>query len=284
VSAAALPAAALLQAARGRLVGTGQPALDSELLLAHVLRCSRAELAARPEALVAAPAASAFEALVERRSRGEPIAYLVGHKGFWTLELAVDPRVLVPRPETELLVELALARLPPDGARARVLDLGTGSGALAIALATERPQCEVIAADASAEALAVARTNAASLDEIEVEFRQGSWWEPVAGERFDVVVANPPYLAADDPHLADPALRCEPRGALVAGATGLEALRQIVSGAPAHVVPGGWLLVEHGCDQGAAVRDLFASAGLAEVATHRDLAGLERATVGRAPG
>lgn len=283
MTAVAATTAALLAAARQRLAGVGSGALDGEVLLAHVLRCSRAELLARPEAPAPGPAAAAFEALVERRGRGEPVAYLVGHKAFWTLDLAVDPRVLVPRPETELLVELALTRLPADVAR-RVLDLGTGSGALAIAIASERPLCEVIGVDASAAALAVARTNAAAVDDIEVEFREGSWWEPVADERFDVVLSNPPYLADDDPHLADPALACEPQGALVAGPTGLEALAVIVAGATAHLAPGGWLIVEHGFDQGAAVRGLFTAAGLAEVGTHRDLAGLERATAGRAAG
>ncbi|MCC7200281.1 MAG: peptide chain release factor N(5)-glutamine methyltransferase [Gammaproteobacteria bacterium] len=274
----------LLAAAAARLAPSSSSArLDAELLLAQAMRFSRPTLLARPAQPVDDAAAAGFEALVARRSAGEPIAYLVGHKAFWTLEIAVDPRVLVPRPETELLVELAIERIPA-GEATRVLDLGTGSGAVAIAIASERPDADVVGVDASAGALTVARDNAASVEDVGVEFREGSWWGPVAGERFDVIVSNPPYLAADDPHLADPALACEPRAALVAGPGGLEAIAEIAAGALAHLAPGGWLIVEHGFEQGEAVRKLFADAGLREVETRRDLAGLERATLGRAAG
>jgi len=257
---------------------SGSPALDAALLLAHVTGASRAALAAHPERALSTEQAAALEALAGRRLRGEPVAYLTGRREFWSLDLGVTPDVLVPRPETELLVELALAALA-DVARPAVLDLGTGSGAIALALARERPDAAVTAVDRSAEALAVAAANAARLGIGNVRFLRGSWFEPVAGARFDLVASNPPYLAADDAALA--ALACEPRSALVAGRSGLEALAQVCAGAPAVLAPGGALVVEHGAAQGAAVRGLMSAAGLVDVATHRDLAGLERATGGR---
>lgn len=269
-----------LAAARRRLTGSDSAVLDAELLLTEVLGLPRARLLTEDRRELTADEAARFEALLARRAAGEPVAYLVGRRGFWTLEVEVTPDVLVPRPETELLVELALARLPAGPCS--VLDLGTGSGALALAIAAERPDAAVDAVDESAAAVAVARGNAvlAGLGNVRVEV--GHWFAPVAGRRYDVIVANPPYLAADDPHL--PALAFEPREALVAGPTGLEAIAEIVAAAPAHLVPGGWLLVEHGAAQGAAVRRLVAGAGLAGIATFRDLAGLERAAAGRAPG
>src|SRR5690606_29533287 len=224
--------------------------------------------------------AARFEALVARRAAGEPVAYLVGTRGFWRLELAVTPDTLVPRPETELLVELALARIDPRAA-ARVADLGTGSGAIALAIAGERPRARVVATDASAAALEVARANAAALGLGNVEFRHGDWWAPLAGERFALVASNPPYIADGDAHLAQGDLRFEPRAALASGADGLDAIRAIVAGAPAHLRDGGWLLVEHGWEQGAAVRALFEAAGFDEVATERDLEQRDRVTLGR---
>jgi release factor glutamine methyltransferase len=259
---------------------SGSPALDAELLLARVLGAGRTALAADPARELGPAERAALESLAARRLSGEPLAYLTGSREFWSLEIAVTPDVLVPRPETELLVERALAAIGGLEQPA-VLDLGTGSGAVALAIARERPDAAITAVDASAAALAVAGGNAARLGIANVRFRQGSWYEPVAGARFDLVVANPPYLAADDPALA--ALACEPRAALVAGATGLEALAAVTAGAPAVLLAGGMLLCEHGAGQGAAVRARMADAGFAGVATHRDLAGCERVTGGRIP-
>lgn len=195
-----------------------------------------------------APARARFEALLARRQAGEPVAYLLGRQGFWSLELEVSPATLIPRPETELLVELALARLPA-GQSLRVADLGTGSGAIALALARERPQAHVVATDASAEALTVARRNAARLGLGRVEFRDGDWLVPLAQERFDLIASNPPYIEQDDPHLAQGDLRFEPPAALASGADGLDAIRVIVRDAGRHLHPGGWLLLEHGWNQ-----------------------------------
>lgn len=269
-----------LRQARARLEGaSASPSLDAELLLAEVLGLSRGALRARDHEPCAPAGLQRFLALVERRAGGEPLAYLTGRRGFRDLELEVTPDVLVPRPETELLVELALERMTGRAAPG-VLDLGTGSGAIALAIAAERRDADVVAVDASAAALAVARRNAVRANIGNVRFVAGHWLEPVAGE-FDVIVSNPPYVAAGDPHL--PALVHEPRSALVPGATGLEAIEEIVREAPSHLVAGGWLIVEHGADQGRAVRELCRQAGLDEVATFRDLAGLERATCGRRP-
>jgi release factor glutamine methyltransferase len=256
------------------------PALDAELLLAHALGAGRAALAAHPERPLAAAELAALEALAARRQRGEPVAYLTGRREFWSLDLAVTPEVLVPRPETELVVEMALEAIA-GAARPAVLDLGTGSGAIALAIARERPDAAVTAVDESGEALAVAAGNAARLGLANVRFLRGHWFGPVAGSRFDLVASNPPYLAAAEPALA--ALAHEPRAALVAGPTGLEALAGICAGAPAALRPGGALVVEHGATQGALVRALMARAGFADVATRRDLAGCERATQGRMP-
>ncbi len=271
--------AALTEAA-SRLDGESAR-LDAELLLAHALARPRAWLYAHSDDPMDAQAAARFEALVARRASGEPVAHLTGRRGFWSLELEVTSDTLVPRPETERLVELALERLPADRVL-RVADLGTGSGAIALAIAVERPQARVTATDAGAAALELARVNAGAHEIRNVEFRHGQWWAPLAGERFDMVVSNPPYLAEDDPHLQGD-LRHEPRAALVSGADGLDAIRDIARGAAAHLEPGGWLLVEHGWTQGAAVRALFARAGLVAVETALDLEDRERVTLGRRP-
>lgn len=273
------PAGEALAALARRLAAvSGSPALDAALLLAQVTGASRAVLAADPERALTAGESAALEALAARRLRGEPVAYLTGHREFWSLDLCVTPDVLVPRPETELVVELALAALA-GVAQPAVLDLGTGSGAIALAIARERPDAAVTAVDRSAEALAVAAGNAGRLGIANVRFLRGTWFGPVGRGRFDLVAANPPYLAADDPALAS--LAHEPRAALVAGPTGLEALAQVCAGGPAVLVPGGALVVEHGAAQGAAVRGLMSAAGFVEVAAHCDLAGHPRATQGR---
>jgi release factor glutamine methyltransferase len=250
------------------------PGLDAELLLAHALGTTRTWLRAHGESLVAAAPSARYCALVERRRAGEPLAYIVGEKEFWSLKLAVSPAVLVPRPETELLIEQALALHP--GPHARVLDLGTGAGAIALALASERPGWEITATDLSPAALQVARANACSLKLKHVELLQGSWYEPVAGRTFELIVSNPPYIAEDDPALLDPALRHEPRLALTPGADALASLRAIIAGAPAHLGRGGWLLLEHGSGQAPPVQRELVVQGLRHVRSHLDLAGHPR--------
>ena len=255
---------------------------DAEPLLAHALGRDRAWLFAHATDPVAAAEAAAVRALVERRAGGEPVAYLTGRRGFWTLDLQVGPDTLIPRPETELLVELALARLDPQEP-ARVADLGTGSGAIALAIASERPLAAVVATDVAKATLAVAVANAQAAGLDNVWFRRGDWCQALGGDRFDLIASNPPYIAEGDPHLAQGDLRHEPARALASGPDGLDAIRAIVAAAPAHLVPGGWLLLEHGLDQGAAVRALLQGAGFAEVGTVPDLERRDRVTLGRRP-
>jgi release factor glutamine methyltransferase len=264
--------AGALALARGR----GVDRLDAQLLLARQLARPRSWLIAHDDAELSAVDERSFLQVVERRASGVPLAYLVGEREFHGLRFAVTSSVLVPRPDTEVLVDWALELLAgPE--QARVLDLGTGSGAIAVTLAHRRPQARVTATDNDAAALAVARGNAQALGTA-VQFELGPWWQAVGTRTFDLVVSNPPYIAADDPHL--PALAHEPLQALTPGGDGLDALRQIVAGAPAHLNPGGWLLLEHGHDQGAAVRALLQGAGLVDIRTRRDLANLERCTGG----
>jgi release factor glutamine methyltransferase len=251
--------------------------LDAQLLLAHILGVTRARLVSHPEAPCGAQDAARYDELLGRRAAGEPLAYLVGHREFWSLDLAVGPAVLVPRPETELLVERALARGPATAGR--VADLGTGSGAVALALASERPHWHVVATDISPAALAVARSNAVALGLAHVEFRLGDWYAALAGELFDMLVSNPPYVAAADPALL--LLQHEPQLALTPGADALASLRTLAAGAAAHLVLGGWLLLEHGAGQGPQVRDALVLAGFRHVRSHRDLAGHERMTEGQ---
>ena len=266
----------LLRQARARL-----PAGEAELLLAHALGRSPTWLIAFGEQVPSVQEQARFQELVARRAAGEPVAYLTGRRGFWTLDLAVGPEVLIPRPETELLVELALARLAGDRPL-DVLDLGTGSGAIALALASERPRARVLAVDASEAALALARGNAQRNGIDNVAFAHGDWYAPAGTARFHLIASNPPYIADGDPHLLQGDLRHEPAMALSCGADGLAAIRVIAAGAPARLHPGGWLLIEHGWEQGEAVRALLGKAGLGEVQTARDLEGRERVTLGRA--
>ena len=242
-------------------------------MLAEVAGFSQASLAASPEQEIPFEVENAFFEFIEKRKAGIPVAYLLGRKEFYGLELAVNPSVLIPRPETELLVDLALERRPQS-----VLDLGTGSGAVALAIKHERKNCRVVAVETDLAALLTAKRNAARFN-LEVDFRHGRWFEPVAGERFDLVLANPPYVAEADPHLAD--LRYEPRGALVSGADGLDAIREIVPAVGAFLRPGGWLLLEHGMGQDGAVRTLMAASGLGGVTTWPDLAGIARVSGGK---
>jgi release factor glutamine methyltransferase len=280
--------AALLTAGARRLQETltardpgATPALDAELLLACALGTGRARLRSHPEEVPATRAAECFLSLIERRAAGEPVAYILGRKDFWTLELSVSPAVLVPRPETELLVERALALHP--GGEARVADLGTGSGAIALALASVRPGWQIVATDVSAEALAVARANAAALGLARVEMVQGDWLACLPGRSFHLLLSNPPYVAADDPALGQPELMREPRLALVAPENGLAALRRIIQAAPDHLEGGAWLLLEHGAGQAAAVAGALVGRGFAQVRSHCDLAGRERMTEGQWP-
>lgn len=256
---------------------------EAEILLAHVLGKTRTWLHTWPERVLTAEEQAAFEGLLQRRLVGEPIAYLVGTRAFWSLDLTVTGDTLIPRPETELLVEQALAFIPAEAEWA-LADLGTGSGAIALALARERPSCRITATDRSSGALAVARANATRLGLGNLEFREGTWYEPLADERFQMIVSNPPYIAAGDRHLTEGDLRFEPRSALASGPEGLDDLRLIAAGARAHLHAGGWLLLEHGYDQGAAVRALLDDNGLVDVRSVRDTLGHERATLGRAPG
>ncbi|MDH4133729.1 MAG: peptide chain release factor N(5)-glutamine methyltransferase [Gammaproteobacteria bacterium] len=255
------------------------PRIDAEALVMYVCGLTRAQLITRAQDALTPEQESQLRERLARRARGEPIAYLTGRREFWSLELHVTPAVLIPRPDTELLVEQALTHIPVD-AELTVADLGTGSGAVALAIASERPRARVIATDISEEALAVARTNAERLGIHNVEFRHGDWLSPLAGLRVDVIVSNPPYIAGSDPHLTEGDLRFEPRAALTPGVEGLEAIRRLACEAPAHLAPGGWLLVEHGFDQGTAVRDIFSAAGFRRVTCHRDIAGLDRMTEG----
>ena len=251
------------------------PRLDAELLLARALDVPRSYLIAHPEDSPDAAAHARFAAAIEQRERGVPLAYIVGEKEFWSLTLMVSRATLVPRPDTELLVEKALARVPRDAAT-RVLDLGTGSGAIALSIARERPLADIVATDASKEALAVAAQNARQLGIGNTSFVAGDWTQPVAGQRFDVVVSNPPYIRADDPALA--ALSHEPAYALVSGADGLDAIRQLAMQCPSILAAGGTLLLEHGADQRDAVLAILSDAGWSEVRCFTDLAGLPRVT------
>jgi len=256
---------------------------DAEVLLGHCLGRGRAWLYAHPEAQVPAPVLRRFMALRRQRAAGVPVAYLTGEREFWSLSLEVDRHTLIPRPETELLVEWALA-LGPRGA-CSVLDLGTGSGAIAVALAVARPDWEVTGVDASADALAVARRNAGRYCPGRVRLLCSDWFSALGeGALFDLIVANPPYVEPDSRYLEHGDVRFEPRTALAAPENGLGCLRAIISTAPRHLGPGAWLALEHGSGQGAAVRDLLRRRGYGEVATRADLAGLERATVGRHRG
>ena len=276
---------ALLNAATQRLHAVSSSArLDAELLLAAALGKPRSFLHAWPEHIPPASARAQYAAWLARRSSSEPVAYLLGKREVWSLELAVNADTLIPRPETELLVELALERLAPARALT-IADLGTGSGAIALALASERPQLRIIATDCSAAALAVAERNAQRLHlTAQVAFRIGDWCVALAGEAVSLIVSNPPYICSAEPCWQEGALRFEPPLALVAGADGLAALRTIIANAPHHLLANGWLLVEHGHTQGTAVAELLRERGFVAVSTHRDAAGIWRSSCGRWPG
>lgn len=259
------------------------PRLETEILLAFALGKSRSHLHAWPELDLSETQMRRFQELIGQRLNGRPLAYITGRREFWSLDLAVNEAVLIPRPETELLVERALARLPP-GHPALVADLGTGSGAIAAAIASERPKTRIVAIDDSPPALTVAEGNFRRLGLGNIEARPGHWCAGFReGERYDLILSNPPYIAETDPHLEQGDLPAEPRSALASGPDGLDAIRAILACTPVWLRPGGWLLVEHGYDQGERVRDLFRQAGFMEAATLRDLEGRERVTEGCYP-
>jgi release factor glutamine methyltransferase len=254
--------------------------VDARVLLAHLLKRDAAYFIAHGAEVLDAGARDTFERLIARRADGEPVAYITGHREFYGLDFRVTPAVLIPRPETELLVDVVLERLPPT-AGAGVLDLGTGSGCVAITVARQRPRVRVVAVDMSRPALALAQENAGAHGVANVEFRLGNWFSRLAGESFLVIAANPPYVAVGDPHLARGDLRHEPAEALVAPEEGLACLRAIADAAPAHLAPGGWLLFEHGHEQAAPCREFLRQAGFVEIFSRADLADIERVTGGR---
>jgi release factor glutamine methyltransferase len=271
-----------MNTAAGATVGAVRAALpldplENRILLCHALGLSRVGLITQSQRVLSADEAAALDALVARRQAGEPIAYIVGKREFFGLDFRVTDAVLIPRPDTELLVELALERLPDN---ASVLDMGTGSGAIAVAVAHTRPDAQVSALDASPAALEIARANAAANGAV-VRFLHSDWYAALGGQRFDLIVSNPPYIAAGDVHLGQGDLRFEPVSALTDHADGLSDLRAIIGGAGAHLAPGAWLLLEHGYDQAATVRALLAAGGYAQVQSWRDLSGTERVSGGR---
>ncbi len=254
--------------------------IEVQCLLQNVLQVGRAYLYAHPERELSAEEQHAYSALLQRRLAGEPIAHILGEREFFGLDFKVTPATLIPRPDTELLVELALQKLPAQQS-ARVLDLGTGTGAIALSIAHARPDADVVAVDASPQALAVARENAQRFKLARVQLLESNWFAALDSQRFDVVVSNPPYIAADDPHLAQGDVRFEPRSALVAGQDGLDDIRHIIAAAHSYLVPGGWLLFEHGYDQAAQVRALLQVEGFRAVFSTQDLAGIERCSGGQ---
>ncbi|MEM9383831.1 MAG: peptide chain release factor N(5)-glutamine methyltransferase [Pseudomonadota bacterium] len=266
----------------------GLAPLDAEVLVARALGRPRSWLRAWAEHPCTRAEFDACDALISRRAEGEPIAYILGEREFWSLPLRVDERTLIPRPDTETLVQRALSLRDAIDRwavpAARVLDLGTGSGAIALALASESPHWQLTATDINHDTLRLARVNAERLG-LSLRLRHGHWWQALeSDERFQLIASNPPYLTRDDPHLREGDLRFEPRVALISGEDGLDAMREIVRGARSHLREGGWLIVEHGYQQGPVVRELFTAAGYAEIDTGLDLSGHERVTQGRSPG
>ncbi|CAI0859090.1 peptide chain release factor N(5)-glutamine methyltransferase [Serratia quinivorans] len=270
-----------LKAAVARLTQSDSARRDAEILLGFVTGRARTFLMAFGETLLTQQQQGQLERLLVRRERGEPVAYLIGEREFWSLPLSVSPATLIPRPDTECLVELALERLPSSACH--ILDLGTGTGAIALALASERPDCAVTGVDLQPEAVALAQHNAQKLAIGNAQFLQGSWFAPLAGQTFALIASNPPYIDATDPHLAQGDVRFEPSSALVAQQHGLADLSAIVQQAPQYLQPQGWLLLEHGWQQGESVRALLQAAGFISIATRRDYGDNDRVTFGQWP-
>ncbi len=262
-----------------QLIHSDSAKLDVELMLVEILGRDRSYLYAWPDRQLTSEQQQLFDTWLRRREAGEPVAHILGHRGFWTLELEVSPATLIPRPDTELLVEVALDLLADIDAP-RIIDLGTGTGAIAIALACELPHADVVATDFADEVLALAERNRQRAGCNNLTLTRSDWWLGVS-DRFHLVLSNPPYIAEDDPHLSVGDVRFEPRSALVAADAGLADLRRIIRGAPEHLFPGGWILLEHGWRQGEAVRDLLASRGFADAFSQRDYGGNERISGGR---
>lgn len=258
------------------------PALDAQVLLAHSLGQNRTYIIAHARDTLDPDTKARYEQLVTKRAEGIPIAYLTGQQEFWSLPISVSPDTLIPRPETELLVELALEKIP-DKKNFSLADIGTGSGAIALAIASERKNIRITASDDSSAAIATAVENAKHLGFENIEFAEGSLLEPFSDKRFDLIVSNPPYIPESDPHLNEGDVRFEPRSALAAGPDGLNAIRQIIKDAGLYLVPGGWLMIEHGYDQEEPVESLFRQAGFDEIECYRDLAGQPRVTIARRP-
>lgn len=270
-----------LREAVSQLQASESPRRDAEILLGFVTGKARTFILAFGETPLTGEQQEQLAALLARRVRGEPVAHLIGEREFWSLPLFVSPVTLIPRPDTECLVEQALARLP--AAPCRILDLGTGTGAIALALASERPDCQVTAVDLIPDAVALAQRNADHLGIRNIEIVQSRWFSALEGQQFSLIVSNPPYIDAQDPHLAQGDVRFEPLSALVAAENGLADLHTLIKEAPRYLLPQGWLLLEHGWQQGAAVREIFARYGWQQVETCRDYGDNERLTLGRRP-
>lgn len=268
--------------ARLTLAANTEAKLEAQLLLQHVLQVNRAWLITHENDTLSPDTQAKFEALLTRRLQGEPMAYILGEREFYGLVLQVTPATLIPRPDTETLVEAALDKIPQN-MDVQVLDLGTGSGSIALAIAKNRPQHQVVAVDASPAALEVAKHNADRLNISNVQFVLSDWFSALEDQRFEIIVSNPPYIEADDPHLAQGDLRFEPPDALASGKDGLSDIRIIINQCLTHLKPQGWLMLEHGYNQGTAVADLMSAAGLVDVATIEDLGGNERVTIGKNP-
>jgi len=269
---------AILNKAREQLATTSDsPQLDAEILLGKVLQASRAALYANPDNIISDSQAAEFEQLVSQRQSSKPVAHLTGMREFWSLQLKVTPDVLIPRPETELLVERALLHIPAKG-DCRLVDLGCGSGAIAIAIATERPDCTISATDTSQSALTIAKENADRHCPGQIHFCVGNWFEPLEDQRFTLIVSNPPYVSSEQPQLTDPELEYEPQQALYSGADGLDDIRKLIANTPKHLHKDGYLLLEHGFDQADTIAELLKQAGFTNIKMHRDLAGQPRVT------
>jgi release factor glutamine methyltransferase len=269
----------LLTEARSKLTGP-EVIQESEILMEAICGISRSRQFSHPDDLLTEDQVQQYQLALQRRLAGEPLSYITGTRGFWDMDLNVTPDVLIPRPDTECLVEQALARIP-DEARWRIADLGTGSGAIAIAIARERQECTITATEISAAALAIAEENARLAGIENINFAVGSWCQPLKSQQFDMIVSNPPYIRADDPHLEQGDLPAEPQHALVSGTDGLDAIRQIISGCTSHLKEEGWLLLEHGFEQAEEVTDLLRQAGFRDIFTQQDYAGNDRVTGGK---
>jgi len=269
----------LLIEARSMLKGS-DARLETELLMEAICGVGRNHQFSHPEEQLTEEKVERFSRALQRRMSGEPMAYITGCRGFWDMELQVTPDVLIPRPDTECLVEQALERIPND-VNWQIADLGTGSGAIAIAIARERPLCGITATDNSSAALVVASENALALHVKNISFVHGSWGQPLEKRRFDMILSNPPYIRTDDPHLFEGDLAAEPCYALVSGSDGLNAIRQIISDSTIYLKPNGWLILEHGYDQAAEVYDLLQHTDFNEIFTHKDYGGNDRVTAGR---